>query len=176
MKPFLAALGLAFALSFNVASAGPADPSRLDTTPYKAQKSVYDFNFARPGDAKVAFAYIRNHLKALEQYGDAKNSHLVIVAHGNELHSFSRLNRAAFPDMYEALKELKDAGVTINVCANAARSRGYKPDEFYDVVTVVPAAVIDIAKWQNQGYSYFYAEWFPRMVREELVKQHVELQ
>lgn len=170
------ALGFTFGLAPGAADAGPADPSKFDASRYKAQKSVYDFNFAKPTDAKVAFAYIRNHLKAIEEYGDPRNSHLVIVAHGNELHSFSRLNRAAFPDMYEALKELKDKGVTINVCANAARSRGYKPDEFYDVVTVVPAAVIDIAKWQNEGYSYFYAEWFPRLVREELVKQHVELQ
>lgn len=77
--------------------------------------------------------------------------------------------------MYDELKALRDAGVTIQVCANAARSRGYKPDEFYDVITVVPAAVIDIAKWQNQGYSYMYAEWFPRLTRDELIKRHPEL-
>ena len=41
---------------------------------------------------------------------------------------------------------------------------------------VIDTAVIDIAKWQNQGYSYMYAEWFPRLTREELVKQHPELE
>ena len=163
-------------LAATVAHAGPQDPSKFDGTPYKAQKAMYDFNFARPDDAKPAFGYVRNHLQAIKQYGDAKNSHIVIVAHGNELHSFSRLNRASFPDMYDELKALTDAGVTIHVCANAARSRGYKPDEFYDLVTVVPAAVIDIAKWQNEGYSYMYAEWFPRLTRDEVVKQHPELQ
>lgn len=171
-------LAFAFALAFaaSAATAGPDDPSKFDGTPYKPQKALYDFNFAKPGDAKTAFGYIKNHLQAIKQYGDPKNSHIVIVAHGNELHGFSRLNRAAFPDMYDELKALKDAGVTIHVCANAARSRGYKPDEFYDVITVVPAAVIDIAKWQNEGYSYMYAEWFPRLTREELVKQRPELQ
>lgn len=172
--PALCAIALAFAASS--ATAGPDDPSRFDGTPYKPQKALYDFNFAKPGDAKIAFGYVKNHLQAIKQYGDPKNSHIVIVAHGNELHSFSRLNRAAFPEMYDELKALKDAGVTIHVCANAARSRGYKPDEFYDVITVVPAAVIDIAKWQNDGYSYMYAEWFPRLTREELVKQRPELQ
>ncbi len=168
----LCLLGLGIA---SAVGAGPADPSKFDPTPYKAQKALYDFNFAKPGDGHVAFGYVKNHLEAIQKFGDPKNSHIVIVAHGNELHSFSRLNRAAFPEMYAALKELKDAGVTIHGCANAARSRGYKPDEFYDLVTVVPAAVIDIAKWQNQGYSYMYAEWFPRLTREELVKQHPEL-
>ena len=86
------------------------------------------------------------------------------------------MNRAAYPGMYEELKALADAGVTIRVCSNAARSRGYKPDEFYDVITVAPAAVSDLAKWQNEGYSYMYAEWFPRLTREEIVKQYPELQ
>jgi uncharacterized protein len=158
------------------AFAGPNDPSRFDTTPYKSQKALYDFNFAKPTDAKPAFGYVRNHLQAIKDFGQPATSHIVIVAHGNELHAFSRLNRAAYPDMYEELKALKEAGVSIQVCSNAARSRGYKPDEFYDVITVVPAAVIDIAKWQNEGYSYMYAEWFPRLTREEVVKQHPELQ
>ena len=169
----LVATGLAFAPP--AAVAGPEDPSKFDGTRYKPQKALYDFNFARPTDGKVAFGYITNHLRAIKEYGDPANSHLVIVAHGNELHAFSRLNRLAYPDMYEELRALKDAGVTIHVCANAARSRGYKPDEFYDVITVVPAAVIDIAKWQNQGYSYMYAEWFPRLTREDLVKQNPAL-
>ena len=174
MKRIIAALALALCAPAT-ALAGPGDPSKFDGTPYKPQKALYDFNFAKPMHGKVAFGYIRAHLKAIREYGDPKNSHIVLVAHGNELHAFSRLNRAAYPDMYAALKELKDAGVAIHVCRNAARSRGYKPDEFYDVITVVPAAVIDIAKWQNDGYSYMYAGWFPRIKREEIVAQHPEL-
>jgi intracellular sulfur oxidation DsrE/DsrF family protein len=170
-----ATVAVILAVSAACASAGPEDPSKFDPTPYKPQKALYDFNFAKPTDGKVAFGYVKNHLEAIRRFGDVKNSHLVIVAHGNELHSFSRLNRIAYPDMYDELKALKDAGVTLHVCANAARSRGYKPEDFYDVITVVPAAVIDIAKWQNDGYSYMYAEWFPRLTREELIKQHPDL-
>ncbi len=155
--------------------AGPDDPSKFDPTPYKAQKALYDFNMAKPTDALAAFGYIKNHIKAMKEYGDYKNSHIVLVAHGNELHAFSRLNRAAYPDMYNQLKELADLGVSIRICANAARSRGYKPDEFYEMATVVPAAVIEIAKWQNEGYSYMYAEAFPRLTRDALLAQHPEL-
>ena len=169
-------VAFAAALAAAAAHAGPTDPSTFDGTRYAPQKALYDFNFAKPTDAVPAFGYVKNHLKAIREYGDAANSRIVIVAHGNELHAFSRLNRAAYPGVYEELKALKDAGVRIQVCANAARSRGYKPDDFYDVVTVVPAAVIDIAKWQNDGYSYMYAEWFPRLTRDEVVKQHPELQ
>jgi intracellular sulfur oxidation DsrE/DsrF family protein len=163
---------LSFMFAAGLAVAGPADPSLFDPTPYKAQMALYDFNFAQPNDAMGAFGYVKNHLQAIKEYGDPANSRIVIVAHGNELHAFSRLNRAAYPGVYEELKALKEAGVRIQVCSNAARSRGYKPDEFYDVITVVPAAVIDIAKWQNEGFSYMYAEWFPRLTREEVVKQY----
>lgn len=80
-----------------------------------------------------------------------------------------RLNRDAYPDACEALKKLADKGVKLRVCRNTARSRGYAPEDFYDLFTVVPAAVIDIAKWGNAGYSYMYAELFPRMTREDIV-------
>jgi uncharacterized protein len=42
-------------------------------------------------------------------------------------------------------------------------------------ITVVPAAVSGLAKYQNEGYSYMYTEMFPRLTREELVKQQPEL-
>ena len=163
-------------LNGTAAIAGPDDASKFDGTRYDAQKALYDFNFANPGDARGAFGYVRNHLKAIKEFGVPQQSHIVIVAHGNELHAFSRKNRLVFPEMYDELKALADAGVTIHICRNAAASRGYQPDEFYDVTTVVPAAVIDIAKWQNQGHSYMYAEWFPRLKREELIAKHPELQ
>lgn len=76
------------ALSFMFATAaaltGPADQSRFDAAPYKAQKALYDFNFAKPSDALGAFGYVRNYRRAIEEYGDPKNSRVVIVAHGNE--------------------------------------------------------------------------------------------
>lgn len=158
------------------AVAGPDDPSKFDGTPYKPQKALYDFNFANPTEGKVAFGYIRAHLRALKEFGDSKNSHIVIVSHGNELHSFSRLNRGLYPDIYGILKQLTEMGVSIRVCRNAAKSRGYKPEEFYDVITVVPAAVIEITKLQNQGYSYMFAGWYPRLTRDKLLKEYPQLQ
>src|SRR5690606_2327505 len=97
---------LAAALLFSgTALAGPNDPSKFDGTRYLPQKALYEFNFSKPLEGKAAFGYVKNHLRAIEGYGDPK-SHTVIVAHGNELHAFSRLNRAAYPDMYEELKAL----------------------------------------------------------------------
>ncbi len=158
------------------AVAGPDDPSSFEPVAYGSQKVLYDWNYPTPESGLRALGFVRNHIKALEEFGDREASDIVIVAHGNDLHAFSRLNRQAFPDAYDALKQLVDKGVKIRVCRNAARSRGYAPEDFYDFVTVVPAAVIDIAKWQNEGYSYMYPELFPRMTREDVIAEHPELE
>ncbi|MFD2739773.1 DsrE family protein [Sulfitobacter aestuarii] len=161
------AAGVATLALAGAALAGPQDPSKFDPVQYEAQKALYDWNFATPQDGLRALGYVKNHIKAMQEFGDMENSRFIIVAHGNDLHAFSRLNSEAFPDAYEKLKELTDMGVEIHVCRNAARGRGYAPEDFYDLITVVPAAVIDIAKYQAEGYSYMYPALFPRMTREE---------
>ncbi len=157
------------------AAAGPEDPSSFDPVQYEAQNVLYDWNYATPEDGLRALGYVRNHIKAMQEFGDLENSNFVIVAHGNDLHAFSRLNAEAYPEAYERLKELTDMGVEIHVCRNAARGRGYAPEDFYDLITVVPAAVIDIAKYQMEGYTYMYPALFPRITREDIIAQHPEV-
>lgn len=173
--PLAAALVALATVWSGIAVAGPEDPSKFDPVKYEAQKVLYDWNYAEPIDGIRAFGFVRNHLKAMDEYGDRKNSKVVVVAHGNELHAFSRLNAKAYPEAYEKLKEMTDAGVEIHVCANAAKSRGYAPEDFYDLITVVPAAVIDIAKYQNEGYSYMYPQLVPKMTRDDVVAKFPEL-
>ena len=155
--------------------AGADDPSSFDSTSLGAQKAVYQFNLERPEDLNQALGYIANHLAALKEFGDVKASHIVVVAHGNELHMLSRLNRTAYTDIYDRLKGLADQGVSFRVCRNAAAFRGYKPGDFYDVVTVVPAAMTEIAKWQRQGYAYISAGLVNRTRRADFLKAHPEV-
>lgn len=157
------------------ATAGPDSPSKFDTTPYSAaQKVVYDINFANPTDIMAALNTVKAHIRTLKEYGDPKFN-IVMVAHGNEVHALSRLNRRVYPDVYAALKEVTDMGVALHICNGAAKARGYKPDEFYDLITVVPIALTDLAKLEGEGYSYINLNLFPRIMRDDLVKQHPEL-
>ena len=64
LASLLAALALGLATG---AHAGPDDPSKFDPVQYAPQKALYDFNFAKPGDGRVAFGYIRNHLEAIRK-------------------------------------------------------------------------------------------------------------
>lgn len=148
--------------------AGADAPSKFDGSLLGAQRAVYQFNYQTPEDLLQGLGYINNHLNALKEFGDSANSQLVVVAHGNELHMLSRLNRAAYPDIYDELKSLSDQGVQFRVCRNAANFRGYKADDFYDVVTVVPAAMTELAKWQGKGYAYVSGNVIQRTKRAAL--------
>ncbi|OIQ65276.1 DsrE/DsrF-like family protein [mine drainage metagenome] len=134
--------------------AGPQDASAFDPSGLGAQNAVYQFNYEKPQDLLLGLGYLKNHLQALKEFGDLGHSQLVVVAHGNELHMLSRLNQVAYPEIYAELKQLTNQGVQFRVCRNAARSRGYQPQDFYDVVTVVPSAMSELAKWQGQGFAY----------------------
>lgn len=173
----IAALGGIAGLFFSgIALAGPEDASHFEPVQYEPQNVLYDWNYATPEDGLRALGFIRNHIKAMQEFGDLEKSNFVVVAHGNDLHALSRLNRAAFPDAYEQLKELSDMGVEFHVCRNAAKGRGYEPEDFYDVVTVVPAAVIDISKYQDLGYSYIFPALHKSMTREaDIVPHYPEL-
>ncbi|MCE1241988.1 DsrE family protein [Oryzomicrobium sp.] len=171
----LLAFAAVLALAAPAAQAGPDDPSRFDGSPLGAQKAVYHFNYEKPEDLLQGLGYLQNHLRGLKEFGDLKHSHLVIVAHGNELHMLSRLNRGAYPDIYDKLKELTDQGVTIRICRNAAAARGYKPGDFYDLATVVPAAMTDLAKWQAAGYAYISGDAIRRTTRQDFLAKHPEV-
>jgi intracellular sulfur oxidation DsrE/DsrF family protein len=162
-------------LCASVAWAGPDAPSKFDSSPLGAQKTVYQFNFENEEELNQALGYINNQLNGLKEFGDLKHSHIVVVAHGNELHMLSRLNRAAYPDIYNRLKALTDQGVTLRVCRNAANFRGYKPGDFYDLVTVVPAAMTDLSMWQKKGYSYISGSVIKRTERSEFLEKHPEI-
>ncbi|MBI4742595.1 MAG: DsrE family protein [Betaproteobacteria bacterium] len=171
MRPLICAL----LFIAGAALAGPNDASRFDESPLGAQKAVYHFVFEKPEDLLQALGYLNNHLNALKEFGDAGKSHLVAVAIGNELHMLSRLNSAAYPDIYDKLKALADRGVTFRACRNAASFRGYKPRDFYDLVTVVPAGVSELAKWQSQGYAYISGDVIKRTKRGEFREKHPEI-
>ncbi|MBF0284209.1 MAG: DsrE family protein [Magnetococcales bacterium] len=156
--------------------ADPTTPSKFEATKYPPQKAVYHFNFAEPAQWQEGARRVANHLKTLEKNGDLARSRIVVVVNGNELHALARANRAVFPEVYPALEALTRQGVAVRICGNAANRRGYKPEEFYDLTTVVPAAVTELARLQEEGYAYLHLELADPLTREQLKARHPELE
>ncbi len=164
------ALSILFALALPfVAVADEHTPSTFRDTPYEPQNVVYELNYATPKDGVRALGYLRNHLRALEEFGDvAKDSHIVVVMHGYEVHAMARENADHFPKVYDTLKGLADKGVSFYLCRNSARGKGYDVDDFYDVVTVVPAGMSELGHWQMKGYATINPRLNPRMNKKDL--------
>lgn len=175
MKKLLLAVLISSWMGMGLAWAGPDAPSTFDATRYKPQKSLYDFNFAELSDARNAVRFLRNHISTLKEFGDLAASKLVVVVHGETVHLFSRLNRDAFPDFYDEIKSLHEQGVRFRVCRNAAKARGYEADAFYDLTTVVPAAVTEISKLQAEGYAYHNPNPTPITTRKDLIQRYPQL-
>jgi hypothetical protein len=82
MNTLLCAFWAAVLLVALPANSGPADPSKLDTSAYAAQKVGYHFNLAKPSDLQAGLNTVRFHLRTLKEHRDAPGSHIVIVAQG----------------------------------------------------------------------------------------------
>jgi len=168
MRALIATILIAFAMPFT-AAADETSPSTFRDTPYEPQNVVYEFNYPTSTDGVRALGYLRNHLRALEEFGDvAKDSHIVVVMHGYEVYAMARENAAHFPKVYDALKELTAKGVSFYLCRNSARGKGYDVDDFYEQVTVVPAGMSELGHWQMKGYATINPRLNPRMNKKDL--------
>ena len=130
---------------------------------YGKQKVVYHINYDNPKQQAGALRNIQNHINAV----GAENLDLKVVLHGNGLalllepDSLGKLKKFKHANadqvMTAKVSDLKNQGVTFNVCANTVRGR--KVDvmtDLYDVdeKDIVPSGVAEVARLQHMGYAY----------------------
>jgi hypothetical protein len=166
---FIYTFVLAFVVFPSALVADESTPSNFRDDAYTPQNVVYEFNYQTPSEGVRALGYIKNHLRALEEFGDvAKDSHIVVVMHGYEVHAMAREQSQHFPDVYAELKALSEQGVSFYLCRNSAKGKGYEVDDFYDQITVVPAGMSELGHWQELGYAYINPYLNKRMSRGDL--------
>jgi intracellular sulfur oxidation DsrE/DsrF family protein len=132
------------------------DGARRVQTPYTAQKVVFDFYFDDPEKINAALYWIRSLMNPLmdSPYDYAPESlDIKVVIHGTEIVALARRNEAKYHDAVERMRYYASLGVQFKVCGIAAQDYGYRPDDFYDFVDVVPSAITELAHWQLQGYA-----------------------
>lgn len=150
----LATLLLAVGLSTQALAAADA---------YDRQKVVYHINYDDPKKQSGALRNIQNHINAV----GAENLDLKVVLHGNglalllepealpRLPKFKHAN--ATEQMTARIDNLRNQGVSFNVCANTVKGRNVNMDtDLYHVEAsdIVPSGVAELAKLQGQGYVY----------------------
>lgn len=137
-------------------AAGQGDRAQEVATPYEPQKVVYDFYFDEPGKIGTALYWLRAHIKPLQEapynippdFLDIK-----VVIHGTEIVTVARKNYDRFADAVERMRYYDQIGVDFKVCGLAAQDYGYRTEDFYPFVDVVPSAMAELAHWQQKGYA-----------------------
>ena len=149
-------LAILLAMSFFASGAALAER-------YGKQKVVYHINYDNPKKQGGALKNIQNHINAV----GAKNLDIKVVMHGHGLsllldpESLSKLKKFKHANgnakMTAKVDNLKDQGVSFNVCANTVRGRKVDLEgDLHNVEKsdVVPSGVAELAHLQQLGYSY----------------------
>ena len=124
--------------------------------PYTQQQVVFDFYFDDPAKINAALFWVRSLINPLTQepYNYAPDLlDIKVVIHGTEIVSVAHKNYAKYRDAVERMRYYAEFGVEFKVCQLAAQDYGYRPEDFYDFVQVVPSAITELAHWQLEGYA-----------------------
>lgn len=135
--------------------------ARFVQTPYTNQKVVFDFYFDEPAKINSALYWIRSLIKPLSE--DPYNQppefmHIVVVIHGTEIVTLAKKNYANYKQAVERMRYYHAIGVKFKVCGLAAEDYGYRRQDFYDFVEVVPSAIPELVHWQMKGYALIKPE------------------
>lgn len=126
----------------------------LNDAPYAPQKVVYDVAVANAAGLESVLdrvSYLNNLYQA-----DPFETSIVVVLHGDEIPLFAIKNRRRHHELMARAQSLTQAGpIEFRMCAVAARSRGYRPEDIHGFVQMVPMADAEIIKLQREdGYAY----------------------
>ena len=133
-----------------------AESARYTQTPYTEQKVVYDFFFDEPQKIAVALYWLRSLLNPLmeEPYATTPEEHSIkVVIHGTEIVTLAKKNYEKYKDVVERMRYYAEFGVEFKVCGLVMEEYGYRPQDLYPFVEVVPSAITELVHWQMQGYA-----------------------
>ncbi len=153
LKAVLSALLLLFSIS--LAGENKKDVAKFEASEstYPSVKVVYDWNLSKPEDVSKALNFIRNHIKAYDEYAPLEELEIVVVSHGAEIPVFAKQNKKTFKEIVERIKSLHETyGIKFYVCYNAARAFGFDREDFPSFVILTPAGVAKLAALQEEGY------------------------
>ncbi len=92
----------------------------------------------------IAISNIANYFTAIE----GQKAEVVMLVNGPAVNLFKK--ETALP----ALKDLQGKGLQIRVCQNAMNKFSLPKEMLMDGVQVVPAGIVELARLQNERYTY----------------------
>lgn len=142
-------------------------------TPYTAQNVVFDFYFDEPQKINSALYWLRSLIKPLSEspYNQAPEfMNIIVVIHGTEIVTVAKKNYEKYHTAVERMRYYHAIGVKFKVCSLAADDYGYRRQDFYEFVELVPSAITELAHWQLQGYALIKPEIYSKKFSIEEIR------
>jgi intracellular sulfur oxidation DsrE/DsrF family protein len=83
---------------------------------------------------------------------------VALVAHGEEIALLTRRAAGTHRELHAELRRLREAGLTIHVCAGFARQIGLDESDFPAYVDVVPYGPAQVQDYKEMGYGHLTLE------------------
>lgn len=160
----------ALLLTTNVVS---KEKSKLTYTPYVSQKVIYDFYFDHPQKINSALYWIRSLITPLmdSPYDYAPEFlDIIVLIHGTEIVTLTKKNYSTYKTAVERMRYYESLGVKFRVCSLAAHDFGYKDEDFYDFVQIVPSAMTELVHWQMKGYGVIAPKIYDKKLTTEEIR------
>lgn len=132
----------------------PYGTAKVDMHKYPKINRVYDVNYDDPKKLNALVSFIKN-VNAVVP-GKA-----VVVLHGTEIRAFAKENYEKYQAVIDNLAALTKEGVEFRMCNNAMHAAGFKAEDIYGFVTVIPAGFAEIIYLQQKGYKVIDATATP---------------
>lgn len=165
-------LNLFVAATLVPSSALSKEKSKLSFTPYEEQKVIYDFYFDHPQKINTALYWVRSLITPLmdSPYDYAPEFlNIIVLIHGTEIVALTKKNYNTYKTAVERMRYYEALGVKFKICSLAAHDFGYKDEDFYDFVEIVPSAMTELVHWQMKGYGVIS----PRIYDKKLTTEEI---
>ncbi len=149
----LLVIAFAFSLPAWADNSAPWGSAKLMPIEYSKQKVVYDTAVGSVA-ALTSVMDRASYLSALNG-ADPFDNKIVIVLHGDEINYFAIRNAAKYHELMARAQSLTVGGIIeFRMCAIAAKSRGFVPEDIHGFVHMVPMGDAEIVRLQHEGYAY----------------------
>lgn len=119
---------------------------------YPADKVVYDVS--SPDAKALSHVFDRvSLLQSLYQY-DSFSSSIVLVVHEGAISLFAKDESRQDALMQRANDLTLGQIIRFKLCLASAKRQGYKKDDFYSFVEIIPMADAELIELQKSGYAY----------------------
>jgi intracellular sulfur oxidation DsrE/DsrF family protein len=133
---------------------GPWGAAKLEKIEYTDQKVVYDV----AANSAKALNNVLDRVSYLSTLNGANplSTSIVVVLHGDEIPFFAIKNYPRYKDLMVRAQSLSVGDVIrFEMCAQAAKARGFEAKDIHGFVTMVPMADAEIVRLQQkEGYAY----------------------